>query len=484
MIIKHNLNGLRGSNKLSQNNQKVNLSIEKLSSGMRINQAADDSAGLSISEKMRSQIRGLEKAERNIKDGISLVNTAEGGLGQIVNPHLQRARELAIQAANGTLTPEDRQAIQKEIDNILDSIDNIANHTEFNNKKVLRPPIITTPPSTTSSNADIVFIIDSTGSMSSPISNVKANIDSFISSIESSGINVNLGLVDYKDVNTRELTTTYPMTGDLDTFKSNLNTISVSGGGDFPESGLEGIKGAMSYSFRDDATINFILVTDALVHDDSDGDGGDGQSLFDIDEVANDLKMNGIKLTVVGPVGNSSGVQTQLQRLTGPTGGNYLNINGDFSSQLLDYADDIIADFGETIELDEMVPLYLQVGANVADEYKIELFDARVHKLGIHGIKVDPYEEAVESLQKIDKALELVSSHRSRYGAYQNALEHIFNNVSNAKENQTVAESRIRDADMAKEIMEQTKNSILAQTTQTMLAQANQLPQSVLNLLK
>jgi len=137
MIIAHNLSALNSLNRLNQNNKATSSTLEKLSSGYRINKAADDAAGLAISEKMRAQIRGLEKAQQNIQDGISLIQTAEGGLASIHNPNLVRLRELAIQAANDTLTDADRKLIQKEVEQIKQGIDEIANNTEFNGIKLL-----------------------------------------------------------------------------------------------------------------------------------------------------------------------------------------------------------------------------------------------------------------------------------------------------------------------------------------------------------
>lgn len=183
LIINHNISALNIFNNMNENNSVNSKTMNRISSGLRINCAADDSAGLGISQEMKAQIRGLAQAERNIQDGISLIQTAEGGLSEIENPNLQRMRELAVQAANGTLTSEDRDKIQKEIDEIKNGINDIANNTEFNEIKVLRPPISETPPITTSGKADIVFVVDNTGSMSGIQTTVANNITNFIDSI-------------------------------------------------------------------------------------------------------------------------------------------------------------------------------------------------------------------------------------------------------------------------------------------------------------
>ncbi|MFS0620642.1 hypothetical protein [Priestia megaterium] len=145
MRIMNNVAALNVYNKLNKQTKTNQTSMEKLSSGLRINKAADDAVGLSISEKRRSQIRGLNQADRNILDGVSLIQTAENGLSQIADPNLLRLREVAVQASNATYTAEDRQAIQNEVSQLISGIDEIATNTEFNTQKVLRPPLVSTP---------------------------------------------------------------------------------------------------------------------------------------------------------------------------------------------------------------------------------------------------------------------------------------------------------------------------------------------------
>lgn len=493
MIINHNINSIISGNRADKAERAKANAMGKLSSGLRINQASDDAAGSAISQKMKAQIRGLEQAQTNIQDGISLVQTAEAGLGSIQNPNLVRMKELILQALNGTLSQEDRAKIQNELDNIKAGIDDIANNTEFNTTKLLTPPTVEagTPPKWTPGTADIVFVIDKTGSMGSKINQVKNNIDGFVNKLTENGINVNLGLVTYGDVNPSQggdPVVKTAMTSDLGQFKAEINSISLTGGGDYYESGLEGIadttNGALSYSLRTDSAKQFILVTDAPVHDNSnDGDGGDGKSTFDIDDVATDLSSKGIKLTVVST--DSSDTKTQLQRLSTPTGGEYIDINSNFQDQLSSYASKIMIDAGakSEIKIGEMGTLELQVGANSEELFQVQLFDARTTHLGIDGISLDTIDEANEALSKIDNAMETVSKQRSKFGAYQNALEHIGNNVGNYGSNITSAESRISDADMAKEVMEMSKNSIIEQSAEAMEKQSENMTQSIIDLM-
>ena len=270
MIINHNIPALNTYNRLVGNNTAVQKNMEKLASGLRINRAGDDAAGLAISEKMRAQIRGLEMATKNAQDGISLIQTAEGAL-QETHAILQRMRELAVQAANDTNTDDDRQALQQEIDQLIEEIDRIANQTEFNTEKLL---------------------------------------------------------------------------------------------------------------------------------------------------------------------------------------------NGNFSDKII------------------------HIGANASQNITISITDMSATGLSVDTIDISTQGGADTALDTLDTAIKTVSEERSKLGAYQNRLEHTINNLSTSAENLTAAESRIRDVDMAKEMMEFTKNNILAQAAQAMLAQANQLPQGVLQLLR
>ncbi|KYD11755.1 flagellin N-terminal helical domain-containing protein [Caldibacillus debilis] len=272
MRINHNISALNTYRQLSFNNTQTAKNLEKLSSGYRINRAGDDAAGLAISEKMRGQIRGLEMATKNAQDGISLIQTAEGALNE-THAILQRIRELAVQAANDTNTDNDRAELQKEVDQLLQEIDRIANTTQFNTK--------------------------------------------------------------------------------------NLLDGSLSGSG-----------------------------------------------------------------------------------------------------------------------------LIFHIGANQDQNVTLTISSMRASGLGVSGIDISSQSGANNAITTIDNAIDTVSSERAKLGAMQNRLEHTINNLGAAAENLTAAESRIRDVDMAKEMMEFTKNSILTQAAQAMLAQANQLPQGVLQLLR
>lgn len=308
MRINHNISALNTYRQLTVNVTASSKSLEKLSSGYRINRAGDDAAGLAISEKMRGQIRGLEMASKNAQDGISLIQTAEGALNE-THAILQRMRELAVQSATDTNTDDDRAELQKEVEQLLEEIDRIANNTEFNTKKLLD------------------------GSFKDAVFQIGAN----------AGQTVTLSI------------------GKMDT--------SVSGAGGVPSGG--GASGGVS-----------------------------------------------------GASGASGGV-------SGGGGGTTVSGAG----------------------------------------------------LGIANVNISTQAGASAAITTIQNAINKVSSERAKLGAIQNRLEHTINNLGTAAENLTASESRIRDVDMAKEIMEFTKNSILQQAAQAMLAQANMQPQGVLQLL-
>jgi flagellin len=529
MRILHNISALNAEKRLSLNNKNLSKSMEKLSSGLRINRAGDDAAGLAISEKMRAQIRGLEQAKQNVQDGISLAQTAEGGLANI-HEQLHRARELTVQAANDTLTSKDREEIQKEIDQVKEGINNIANNTRFNGIHLLdgkKPPtfsggannrpsynfenVLSLDVSTNGSfdlrtnegypgtiNDDNKILIFGSGSNSRPaliIDNTSYDLKSNVSqsTVEENGV--------YKTVSTInnvEVTQTVKVVEDKYEFKytiknNNANDMDI------------GFNFHMDMMLGNDDAAPFVVDDTPIVNEEA----FTGSSLPETFNVYNDsgnpdVKAGGIiKGTniIEEPselrIGRFSDVSdainwTDTDQSVGDSGYALLwanrTVSGNSSFEVNTFYG---LDVPPTIEdptqgsTDEgPYDIFLQVGANSGSDFRVQLSDVRDSKLEIDGIAVDSHESAMNALEKIDEAIQKVSSERSKYGAYQNGLEHIHSNVANSAENLTSAESRIRDADMAKEMMNQTKSSILSQAAQAMLAQANQQPQGVLQLLR
>ncbi|MBS6501987.1 MAG: flagellin [Clostridium sp.] len=400
MIINHNMNALNAHRNMTSNTVNSGKSMEKLSSGLRINRAGDDAAGLAISEKMRGQIRGLDQAQRNSQDGISMIQTAEGALNE-THSILQRMRELSVQAGNDTNTGKDREEIQKEINQLTSEINRIGNTTEFNNQKLLNA----TSGTVTAAKVAVAGVTEA-------------------------------ATVATSDVVVDGVTLTYNATG-----------------------------GGVT-NFKDAAELaNLINNNDEL-------------------SAKYTASATGTKLTLTQKAG--------FESATAPT------ITG---------AGVVSTTTPGVAAADAKSSLSLQVGANENQTMAVDFSDMRSAALGLTGtgdeysdtanvtngtdnnnvenaLDVTTAANAGKAVTKIQTAIDKVSAERSKLGAFQNRLEHTINNLGTSSENLTAAESRVRDVDMAKEMMNFSKNNILSQAAQAMLAQANQQPQGVLQLLR
>lgn len=484
MVIANNLAALSALNTLNGNTNSLGKALKKVSSGQRINNAGDDSSGYAISEKMRTQIRTLGQDRANVQNGVSLCKVALGGLDNI-KESVARMHDLAMQSTNDTMTDFDRQILQKEYDQLKDNIESIVYETTFNGIHPLYPAEGIYSGKSQFLSTDIVFIIDTTGSMGPAIENVKKNIEGFADSLTAAGIDYQFGLVDYKDVVDDK--SKYPdpiikkdFTNDVAVFKANLDGLKADGGGDGPESGLEAImdpaNGALSFPFRDGAVKQFIVVTDAPVHY-----KGDGKSTYTIEETNAKLKEQDIKLTYV----TTNAGKGQWHQISDGTGGMEVvlpKLSDDFKPTLEEYAKKIITE--SVADGDAQTWLYIQEGTKANQTITLHVYDNRLAALGIGGTKVNPMESAQLAMDKLDKALEIVLSHATFWGAAASRLEYAEKNIVTAHENTTNAESVIRDADMAKAMADFTKNNVLAQAAQSMLAQANQNSSNVLSLLQ
>ncbi len=453
MIINHNIAALNTYRQLTFNNNVQQNSLEKLSSGLRINSAADDAAGLAISEKMRGQIRGLEQATRNAQDGISLIQTAEGALNE-THSILQRMRELAVQASNDTNTETDRNEIQKEINQLRDEIDRIGNTTEFNTKKLLNGGAAVNATVTNADTADDGKVTVLGGSSDTTVG-------------------ASIQITAKTDATAATATTTDTFTT-KNTALADDSTITING---------------VSFAFNSSNTVQ-----DALDTINSAGIGvtashNDGAGIVLTSSVIGskaDMTTSGLDGSFAGAaVTDGTDASVTLDGSEAYTAdGNVITIqSGDAKGLQFEVSGGTLAN-NVDIEVTSNGGLNMHIGANENQTMYVSISDMRSAALGVNAINVSNATVANAAITTITDAIEEVSTERSKLGAYQNRLEHTINNLGTSAENLTAAESRIRDVDMAKEMMEFTKTSILSQAAQAMLAQANQMPQGVLQLLR
>ena len=456
MIINHNISALNTYRQLTVNNMAMARSLEKLSSGLRINRAGDDAAGLAISEKMRGQIRGLNQATRNAQDTISLIQTAEGGLNE-THAILQRMRALAVQATNDTNTADDRAEIQKEIDQLKTEIDRIANTTEFNTKKLLNGMVAATasvtPGTTNIDTAEVVDAVLKTGTYNVGVSTV---IDVGVADITDSGTGLGTASITIGDFSVASFGVYQLRVGeDPDNIGKKKLTL------------IDGNTGEVLGMVNnvDTATAVVAPVTIKGINFDNRGIGI-GTVNFEIEGNANFIlkDADGIQLAPVLSVTDHNKPYVEIKGLK-------LSFNANLTAGIA------------TITVMNNA-LVAQVGANEHQMMRITINDMSAKALGVDEVNVMSVEGAGKAITAVNEAIQEVSAERSKLGAYQNRLEHTISNLSIAAENLTAAESRIRDVDMAKEMMEFTRASILNQAATAMLAQANQMPQGVLQLLR
>ena len=494
MRIQHNIAALNSYRNLTGNNSAVSKNLEKLSSGYRINRAGDDAAGLAISEKMRAQITGLNTAQKNAQDGVSLVQTAEGALTE-VHSMLNRMVELADQSANGTYdNPVDRANLQKEIASLKDEIDRIADSTNFNGINLLDGSLSTTKLDLAAGQlggaVTSVKEIPATGTTSGISGHDKAKAGGHTLTVEYADENGTLHKVDVKykidtaDNRDKAIEAILKAVSQNDTLSSVFNITKGADSVDF-ESKVTGSKGAK--------VVN-VSTTDTTSNMDADK-AIDGENAKVQTQNAGTTIAAGDTITLNGKtyefVKDASTEPTKKGATAVVVGINNDATLGNLNKALESAG--IKAEFDANNNQDLVfsatkngVGLTLQIGDTSADfnQMTVSVGDMHTDALGIADIDISTQAGAKAAVDKIKSAINSVSSTRGDLGAIQNRLEHTINNLSVTSENMTAAESRIRDVDMANEMMAYTKNNILVQSSQAMLAQANQLPQGVLQLLQ
>ena len=495
MRIQHNIAALNSYRNLTGNNSAVSKNLEKLSSGYRINRAGDDAAGLAISEKMRAQITGLNTAQKNAQDGVSLVQTAEGALTE-VHSMLNRMVELADQSANGTYdNPVDRANLQKEISSLKDEIDRIADSTNFNVINLLDGSLSTAKLDLAAGKlggtATTVKEIPATGTTSKISGHDKAAAGENTLTVEYADENGTLHKVDVKykietaDANdkTKAIEAISKAVSQNDTLSSVFNITKGADSVNF-ESKVTGSKGAKVVSVSTTDKTSQMVADKAIDGENAkvqtEGAGatiaaGDtitlnGKTYEFVKDTSTEPTKKGATAVVVG-VDNKATLGSLNKALESA------GIKAEFDGNNQDLV------FSAT---KNGAGLTLQIGDTSEDfnQMTVSVGDMHTVALGIADIDISTQAGAKASVDKIKSAINSVSSTRGDLGAIQNRLEHTINNLSVTSENMTAAESRIRDVDMANEMMAYTKNNILVQSSQAMLAQANQLPQGVLQLLQ
>ena len=576
MVVRTNTMALNAYRQLGMNNSAVAKSLEKLSSGFRINRAGDDAAGLAISEKMKAQITGLETASSNAQDGISLIQTAEGNLGE-VHSMLNRMVELATKSANGTYTQTERDALQSEVDQLLEEIDRISQSANFNGAKLLDGSLSATGGATKIELNGVNSKLSggAAGVYGATVANAAAAAvkegDQFKYSVSlDDGTSYEVSFTAQKDSNgeVKELVaadgTVYTLTAKDTASVDDLNkavlaelkktelgemfTIQAEGttagtiapnsvasalvftakepGANAPKVNgidihtkwngattwtdtnanaktlIEGIDEGREITATDITeyngtnydeavfTINgkkFVLLTET-----HDGSALNDPALTDNTEAMHAAYGLGSDVTIL--VGGTAGLtagddnfKQNIKKIEEVTG---LKVTDAIDESDYGAAADTgtAAGAGIRISLGGSAKggLVLQIG-DTADEYnkmRVSIEDMSAKGLGLKGLSIKTESAASTAIDTIKNAINTVSTQRASLGALQNRLEHTINNLDVAVENLSAANSRIRDTDMAKEMMNYTKMNVLVQSAQAMLAQANQQPQSVLQLLQ
>ena len=473
MVVQHNLTAMNSNRMLGLTTASQAKSTEKLSSGYKINRAADDAAGLSISEKMRKQIRGLTQASSNAQDGISAVQTAEGALNE-VQDMLQRMNELAVKAANGTNSMDDRSYIQNEIDQLTTEIDRVAETTKFNETYLLKGDKQAAKEFTAGyqinrlKQGTDIFAADGTQLRTDTDLDaaITAGKDIYTTAPTHSAATTNItnATVTY---NGEDLTTAKTLTydGATSTWKDNGTEVNLTamgitlGGTGTPTNGN---------------TITISAATPGTKATEANYTAAPGK-LYDAD--GNKISANALDSYFDIDAANGTASLKTGKKL-------YTDAQG---TTLLDAAD-ITKYVATSQSKTATLTLKLHVGADATDNNQISVdIDAMsADGLGVKNLKVDGADDtnAKNAIETIKAAIQTVSTQRSALGAVQNRLEHTINNLDNVVENTTSAESQIRDTDMATEMVKYSNNNILSQAGQAMLAQANQSNQGVLSLLQ
>ena len=474
MIVQHNITAMNANRMLGLTTGSLSKSTEKLSSGYRINRAADDAAGLTISEKMRKQIRGLDQASTNAEDGVSAVQTAEGALTE-VHSMLQRMNELAVQASNGTNSTSDRQAIQDEISQLNTEIDRVAETTKFNETYLLKGGDGTKEVTMNGHDAGLK------GSLADGATKATFSIEA---GALDAGKKITIGGKEYtigaEAKDGQALVTAQEKTGGKITVNGKNYTYNDTDSKWLDSEGNDAKVGnganAGEIKIADGDKVSDGSKTLTVMVDAKKADGSAGKDKIDDTDSSvitadKAIELMQAELEAANKIGVDDPASVTVSKPT--------------------YDKTKATEFEitkGTAKVADRLSFNLHVGsdADMTNKISVNIETMNSAYLGIKGLNVadDSGNAATYAIDAIADAVAKVSEQRSALGAVQNRLEHTIDNLDNVVENTTSAESRIRDTDMAEEMVNYSKNSILQQAGQSMLAQANQANQGVLSLLQ
>ena len=461
MVISHNLLAMNSKRQLGITNRSKAKSTEKLSSGYKINRAADDAAGLAISEKMRRQIRGMSQGVENTQDGISLCQVADGALAE-VNKMLNRMTKLSIQAANGTNSESDRAAIQREINELKVEITKIGKTTEFNDKKVFYPNDIDEP----------------LESLTQLIKSPSADRGYLSEAVKVGNLYYPAATLDFSNINAGNISNLYDKSFSFEcSWNCNEQFSFTMIEGDGTQSNFDGVFGGGNphhYTVDIGNVTTGAQIVDRIfdIVSKKKPNGNTSQNSGELYvSHSNVMSKNGSTLVIRAV---SYAQKTEI------AASNVYPIKGIPNSGKIDFSE---LDFDIPEVTTGQNTTSIQTSGEQNDRVDLVIAYMNSGILGISMVDVTTEDGATAAIETIKEASAIISNQRSRIGAYQNRLEHTIANENNIIENTTAAESQIRDTDMATEMVKYSNENILAQAGQSMLVQANQSIDGVLALL-
>ena len=499
MVVRSNIMAVNSQRQLGMNNSQVSKALEKLSSGYRINRAGDDASGLAISEKMKSQIKGLDTASLNAQDGISVVQTAEGALTEVHNM-LNRMTELATRSANGINADLNRESLQQEVDKLKEEIDRISESTNFNGIKLLDGSMATGVGATKVQNGLKGAAMSATAaSGGTQQSQADSSYKSGLTASDSSTVSIKY-MNAQGSINTITVSVTDGTKLDAEV------QAAIKANKDFKDQTLTLGAGTIGFAMKDKGethmkileitqTVNDVAVsptettigavtagTNEIFAMDLSGLAANQKNYFEVDgqkfQIVKDGNEADLGYTAIYTQDGTAGTADAVARIASQLREKGIDVKVDAAKTGLEFSkgDGSAAAGGLTLQIGDTADHYNKINVGVKD--------MSTKGLGIASLDISTRPGAADAIDTIRNAIDKVSEQRGVLGATQNRLEYTINNLDTASENLQSANSRIRDTDMAKMMMEYTKVNVLTQSAQAMLAQANQQPQSVLQLLQ